>query len=96
MNSPALNNPQTYMFISSVSQLITTNIFKMAAAAILNLDTGFDISQIIKITSNMDSVSSITPEYHVLSSTLSQLQKNIYTKISVAAILNLKTGFNVD
>ena len=59
---PALNNPKNYMFISSVSQLITTNIFKMAAAAILNLDTGFGISQIIKITSNMDSVSSITPE----------------------------------
>ena len=50
------------MFISSVSQLITTNIFKMAAAAILNLDTGFDISQFIKITYKIDSVSSITAE----------------------------------
>ena len=50
------------MFISSVSQLITTNIFKMAAAAILNVDTGFNISQINTITSNMDSFSSTTPE----------------------------------
>ena len=50
------------MFSSYVRQVITTNIFKMAAAAILNVDKGFNISQINKITSNMDSFSSTTPE----------------------------------
>ena len=62
MNSLHALKPKKYIFSSSVSQLVTTNIFKMATAAILNLDTGFDLSQIIKITSNMDSFCSITPE----------------------------------
>ena len=35
-----LNNPSTPILSSIVSQLKTTNIFKMAAATILNLDKG--------------------------------------------------------
>ena len=33
-----LNNPQSHILSSILSQLITTNIFKMAVATILNLD----------------------------------------------------------
>ena len=33
-----LNNPQNHILSNTVNQLITTNIFKMAAASILNFD----------------------------------------------------------
>ena len=32
------NNPKNHILSSTVNQLITTNIYKMAAAAILNID----------------------------------------------------------
>ena len=35
-----LNNPKNHIFSRTVNQLISTNIFKMAAAAILNFDVG--------------------------------------------------------
>ena len=67
----------------------------MATAVILNLDTGFDLSQIIKITSNMDSFWSITPEIMFWTVLYANYQKIIY-KMPAAAILNVKTGLNVD
>ena len=79
--------PPNHILSTTASQLITTNmtnIFKMAAVAILNLGAGLTTITALN-----------NPQNYIFSSSVRQLITTNIFKMAAAAILNVETGFNI-